>query len=236
MVQTLIKSKKVKEMARTDIVFCIDLSGSMTPCIEGVKENIHNFIDNIENDPDIKIDWRLGILGHSADDNRLYFRKKDFTDQISMYQSVINRINNDVKGWNESNMQALDWSLDFDWRSGSHKFVILFTDEDIDGGWNPSLSHSLLSELITKIGDLGISVFAVTVGSENYSEYRKIGATDKCSHISISGNDFGNVEFDELLVKLGKSVSSSSRGLVSKQKIVKKDIYEVNSITTLDKL
>lgn len=231
MVQTIIKPKKVKELAKTDIVFCVDLSESMDPCIEGVKQNIHKFVENIENEPDISIDWRLGILGHSFDDNTIYFVKKEFTDNINEFQSIIGGIDSRAKGYNEANLPALDWSLDFPWLVEAHKFIVMFTDEGVDGGWDPQKSRNSLEELINKIVEIGASVYIVSFEGSEFSDYKQIGTTDKCDFIGIKGySSFDNVQFDELMNKLGKSVSLGSRGVVSEQKVVKKDLYNIKPI------
>lgn len=51
-----------------DIVFLIDISGSMRPCIEGLKENIIEFIETLSgtdpnNDCPVK-DWRIKVAGY----------------------------------------------------------------------------------------------------------------------------------------------------------------------------
>jgi len=225
MVQTLIKPKKVKQRTKTDIVFCIDISGSMGSCINGVKNNIEEFVDRVQGDTDVIIDWRLGIIGHDAWDN-VFFKRLNFTNNTSVFKRVLQKLET---GSNEANLQALDWSLDFPWRNDAHKFVIFFTDESVDGGWQPALSRSKLDELMNKIQDLGVSVHIISFSGPDFQDYRKISTIDKCHYIEINEyNDFNGVGFDKLMEKLGKSVSSGSRGIVSKQKIVKKNIYNID--------
>ena len=46
-----------------DVVFCIDASGSMAPCIDAVRKNLDAFLDALGGDANRKIDCRLaGIL------------------------------------------------------------------------------------------------------------------------------------------------------------------------------
>src|SRR5580698_678411 len=51
-----------------DVVFCLDASGSMAPCIDGVRRNIGAFIDGLVGDANRKIDCRLDFLAHSCDE------------------------------------------------------------------------------------------------------------------------------------------------------------------------
>jgi len=221
MVQIALKKKQAKEKVKSDIVFCIDVSGSMTPCIEGVKANVRNFVRSIENDPQLSIDWRLGFLAHTID-GRIIFRKLDFTTDISRFISALGSLNTFS---DEVNFPAIDWCLDFPWRKDVHKFVISFTDEPIDTGWKRGLSMSRKDELKQKILDLGVNFFMV---SFDYPEYQDLCSVDRGRLISIGDyGDFSGVKFGDLMNKLAISVSTGSRGRLAAQKPVKKDIYGI---------
>ena len=233
MVQTVIR-KDVKRLAQSDIVFCIDISDSMTPCIEGVKNNIKNLIETIENDPEISIDWRLGLLAHSSDHVTIDFWIKDFTTDVEDFKRAVTSL---TVGSSEANLPALDWSLDFPWRTEAHKFVVMFTDEPVDGGWDPAKSKSKIPELSKKIQDIGASVYIVSFDSPEYSDYLEIAKTDKCDFISVSDyNGFEGAEFDKMLEKIGNKISTGSRGIVKNQGVVQKDIYGVSSIANINKI
>ncbi|MCG7850918.1 MAG: VWA domain-containing protein [Methanosarcinaceae archaeon] len=224
MVQTLIKPKKVIQMARTDIVFCIDISGSMEPCIAGVKQNIRGFIDLIEEDPEVTIDWRLAFLAHDS----LTFYVREFTSNVLEFRDALDGLNT---GGDEANLPALDWCLDFPWRSDGHKFVIMFTDEGVDGGWEPEKSRSMIEALMKKIVDIGASVHIIANDISESDDYRRIATANKCRFIGIpAGSNFNAVNFDEMMAKLGKSVSTGSRGIVCNQQPVGKDIYRLKSL------
>ena len=51
-----------------DVVFCLDASGSMEPCIDGVRRNVGAFIDGLGGDRNRSIDCRLDFLAHSCDE------------------------------------------------------------------------------------------------------------------------------------------------------------------------
>ena len=50
-----------------DVLFCIDASNSMAPCIEGVKANVSGFIDGLSGNPNYAgWDLRMDYVAHSA--------------------------------------------------------------------------------------------------------------------------------------------------------------------------
>src|SRR4051812_5099960 len=51
-----------------DVVFCLDASGSMAPCIDAVRRNLDAFLDALAGDVNRKIDCRLDFLAHSCDE------------------------------------------------------------------------------------------------------------------------------------------------------------------------
>ena len=221
------------QKAKSDVVFCIDVSDSMVPCIDGVKDNIKEFVERIESDPKLNIDVRLGFLGHTSDHSTINFYIKDFTQDTEEFKRALTGLTNENS---EANLPALDWSLDFPWQREAHKFVILFTDEPVEGGWDPSASRAKMEELKKKIKDLGASVYLATFHGPEFSEYPSIASTDRCEHIPISGYDeFKGAHFPALMNKLAMKVSTGSRQVVNVQKPVEKDIYKVRSIASVIK-
>ena len=67
-----------------DVVFVLDSSSSMEPCIEGVKRNISTFLDVFRNDPNHQWDLRLEMLAHadSLQENRAAGIDRDFRDRV----------------------------------------------------------------------------------------------------------------------------------------------------------
>ncbi len=108
-----------------DIVFLIDSSGSMKECYEGLKTHIGDFATGLESNPAARIDYRLGILSAG----RMLFQKKGFSSNQGEFTRALDKMT--CSGGDELTLPALDWALDFEWRHGVHKVVILFTDEPV---------------------------------------------------------------------------------------------------------
>ena len=49
-----------------DIVFCLDASASMAPVFEGLRAHIHSFLHELDSNPQVRWDWRMDFLAHSA--------------------------------------------------------------------------------------------------------------------------------------------------------------------------
>jgi uncharacterized protein YegL len=234
MVQTLIKKKKTKERVKADIIFLIDISDSMAPCIEGIEQNVSEFVNKIRNNPDISIDWRLGLLGHQyiyKDIDVFYYYKQDFSNKIDGFLHELAHLKREI-GWDEANLPMLDFCLDnFTYRIDAHKFIIMFTDESINKGWNPRLCRSKINRLMKKIAKLGISLYIVSYVGHEFRDYRKLCSIDKCMYFPVRGSKgFKNVEFKQLMEKLVKSISTSSKGNIKKQSKVDRNIFNLRFI------
>src|SRR5687768_3021624 len=60
---------KVSTKGVVDVVFCLDASGSMAPCINAVRANLDAFLDALAGDANRKIDCRIDMLVHSCSED-----------------------------------------------------------------------------------------------------------------------------------------------------------------------
>jgi hypothetical protein len=67
-----------------DVVFLVDASRSMEPCIEGVKRHISTFVDVFKNDPNNQWDVRLDFIAHDdkTQEDRAAGVDKDFRERV----------------------------------------------------------------------------------------------------------------------------------------------------------
>jgi hypothetical protein len=213
-----------KQKGIADIVFCIDASGSMSSVIEGLKQNIENFVDNLDTNQQISsLDLRLGILAHDQDT----FYKLNLTNSISDFKGALRKIET---GADEFTLPALDWALDFPWRKAT-RIVVAFTDEPLRGGHDVALQKSKIEELMKKIGQLRVCLFFVGMECSEYKQI--IEYTPKADGILVTDDRiFSSYEFKGLLATMGKTLSKS----LNQQNIsteVLKDIYNVGNIINL---
>jgi len=182
-----------------DIVFVIDLSGSMIPFIEGLKSHIENFIDSLKsgNQNISSLDYRLGIVAH----NNWGFYVLDFTSDINRFKKALEQLGPDG---NEFTLPAIDRALDFPWRKAT-RIIASFTDEPFEGGHEPKFQKSKFDELKKKINDLHIHLYFMSPQCDVYEELAKVPRTI-CSWFN---DTFETYDFSELLNTMGKTLSAS---------------------------
>ena len=211
-----------------DIVFCIDASDSMGPCIEAVKKNINCLIESLKSDHQRNWDIRIDFLAHCAGNNlhqlsslrltcvpmieSIYnstnLNQNFFTSDIKEFQESLNKIS--VTG-DECTLVALDIALDFPWRKSAdcHRAVVLLTDEPIETGLNVEHQVSKITALVEKVHNKRIKLFIVAPDSE---AFHKVSMADRCEYEVLDNTNDGmqSIDFKKLMDAIGKSVSKSS--------------------------
>jgi hypothetical protein len=124
--------------ARADIVFCIDSTGSMQPCIDGVKHNVSEFVTGLETAGDV--DFRVRLLSyrdlHDPTCPGPPWLETDFDAPMATgpFLSSLSSVVADGGGQYRSGESSLDalfraarWSR---WRDDSQRCIVLLTDDD----------------------------------------------------------------------------------------------------------
>ena len=210
-----------------DIVFCIDASGSMKPCIDAVRNNIEKLLEGLKSDVQTNWDVRFDFLAfhdsvegwHSLQSvaaqqvelvDAIYKGGNNgsfFTKDLSLFKSRLQQIV--VKG-EEEQLLALDIAMDFPWRpsDGCHRVVVLLTDEPVETGIFVDEQKKRIDALIQKVMDKRIKLFIVAPESDGF--YR-LASADRCEYDDNGSEQGGlsNVDFSKMLTAIGKSVSVS---------------------------
>jgi len=228
-----------------DVVFCLDASASMGPCIEGVKSHIASFVDGLKGGGQQRWDLRLDYVAHWAGPG-LHMESLYESNLIeALYQSSATSqdrpsarlFTSDVEefkmglsavktGANEASLAALDSCLDFPWRPAGecHRVVVFMTDEPTSGGHQAEKQKSKLPALMQKIMDLRVMLFVV--GSE-CPVYEELSEVDKSEYEVIAG--LSSINFDDLMSGIGKSVSVSQTAQQSTEPTVQRELYGQSS-------
>lgn len=212
-----------------DVVFCLDASGSMAPCIEGVRRNIGAFLDGLATDANRRIDCRIDFLAHSCSESfdaiRLEtLRTRDTETLAALYGA------NDASGkfftadaaevrrglegvttfGDEAILVALDLCLDFPWRprGGCHRVVAVLTDEPLEENAEFQSQRGMIGAIIDKIHALGVMLFLVGPKSPGLEE---LAEADKSQfqRVGQTHDGLGSLDFARVLAHIGKSVSVS---------------------------
>lgn len=211
-----------------DIVFCIDASGSMRPCIEGVRNNIEKLLEGLKNDGQINWDVRYDFLAFHDNNEGVHWyrsvncptvplidnlygeknRSSFFTTDIGKFRDALKN-DIEVEG-EEMQLLALDIAMDFPWRNSGdcHRVVVLMTDEAVETGVYVEEQKKQIDKLIEKAQDKRIKLFIIAPESE---AFYKLSELDRCEYTDIESDMDGlrTVDFSKLLQTIGKSVSVS---------------------------
>jgi len=132
-----------KKTTQADIVFCIDVTGSMKPCIDAVKANLMNFVTSLQSAANVDARFRLIAYRDIHDTNVKEGQRvceepwfmTEFTHDIKEFESWLDH--RDVQAFGggddpESTLDALYLAITkSDWREHkAHRTIILFTDDD----------------------------------------------------------------------------------------------------------
>lgn len=194
------KIKKIKGIA--DIVFCVDFSGSMKNCIEGLKENINAFVLSLEkSDPNKVIDWQIGFCGY----DRKRFKVLNFVKDPEYFAEKL--VSAHTKFHDEFTPGAIDYCIShFNWRLVSNKFLIVFTDEKMTDGWlADGETIRKFPELLEKIEESKTWLFYNGPRCRYYKEFEKLHR----GRVTIVSDKFKLIDFSEFFSRLGKTVSNS---------------------------
>ena len=129
---------------KVDIVFCLDTSDSMKPCIDGVKENINRLVTQLQQ---ANFEWRIDFVAHcmpgrgiyrvlsvhGATSDFLYRGSSDqfFTTDVNLFRQRLGEL--EVCG-DEDMLCALDFALDapFGPANETQRVIVLISDEPFE--------------------------------------------------------------------------------------------------------
>ena len=237
-----------------DVVFVIDASASMGPCIDALRANIASFASSVCGSNAGSFDLRLEFVALKVDSkagiyNALASRTGNAIDAIynsgsprhagllwSGPEEFLSGLDRIRVGADEDNLMALDMALDLPWRQASacHRVVLLLTDEPPEAGAMPADRRSKVTALIEKINDLRVKLFIVAPYSETLAELQ---AADGADYLQIQDDDVGKglatVDFRKVMGAIAKSISVAS--LQTMPKPVSRALFGQDRMTDTDR-
>lgn len=211
-----------------DIVFCLDISDSMKPCIDAVRDHIDSLLHQLQA---TNFSWRLGLLAHHMPGKRvyhtetlkshdscesldcLYGRKGSeeelFTTDIAQFRRALNAV---CVAGDENMLCALDMALDFPFgpTNTTQRVVILISDEPFETNEPSAFAEAKekVEDIMEKIQARHITFLAVMpVREDGVAE--KLAMVDRADIIPVEEGDLGmrNVDMKGLLSQLGRTIS-----------------------------
>ncbi|MBZ0266241.1 VWA domain-containing protein [bacterium] len=218
----------VRPKGIADIVFLLDSSASMKPCIEGVKSYIISFVEGLNSDPQKSLDFRLAFA--CEDTTKLHYI--DFTTDTSHFSTLLSTVKS---GGDEITLPALDFCLDLEWRHGCHKTIILMSDEPIRGGARVGDQTAKILELKEKITTLKVMLYII---GPKCASFNDLATLPKSFYHELNRHNFKDFNFASIMKDIGKTVSASTPVGVQREATVsvKRDLYGITDWVKVKKL
>ena len=208
---------------KAEIVFVIDSSESMRPCIDGLMQHLASVIEPLQGHD---IPTSMGFVALSAGDadsgGRLFSVKTLkghgldtiydglpglFTDSPQEFKKALQSIQ--IEG-DEHTLLALDMALDFPFGpvDSTRRVVCIFSDEKIEDGKVIPQDLAMIDALIKKAEARRVKIFGALPASP---ALELLGQWENAQFEPITGGDgLRSVNFSKLLGQIGKTVSQSS--------------------------
>lgn len=120
---------KLKGVA--DVVFCFDCTGSMSPVIDTVRANVNKFVDGLNADQAVTIDWRMRAVGYGdLECGEEVQNNNEFVSEVAQFQAQVDGLRM-VGGGDEpeSTLDAIVYAAKTSkWRARCQKVIVVFTD------------------------------------------------------------------------------------------------------------
>ena len=158
---------------KADIVFVIDVTGSMSGGIDGVKNNINEFAAALVNDYNIDANFALVEYQDITYDGEgsTILHKNMSSNWFTSVESYIDEVNSlrlgDGGDWEETPIDALELARSLDWRGEATKFVVLVTD----AGYKTNNSYGIsdMDEMAQRLHDSGVITSVIAETDDTYA-------------------------------------------------------------------
>lgn len=214
------EQKKVKGVV--DLVFLIDVTGSMQPCINGLKDNIKTFFDTLQSSDEESgapiRDWRAKVVGFRdyEDDPATWLEDNDFTRDVSELHRQLDALEASGGGdLPESLLDALcvvakmpaceiqdaEDPKKWRYRRNASRAVIVFTDAPYKERMSaPGCEGGTVDDVINSIMDARIILTIVTPLEDSTGEEIKnmdvLAEADKAEYIQLRDADGNSMSLD----------------------------------------
>ncbi len=181
---------------QADIIFVLDVTGSMSDEINGVKNNIVEFTDSLSYKG---IDFRLGMVTFLDRVENIY----DFTSNVQEFQQYVNpQYAHGGGDYPENSLDALVEATQFDFRPSAKRIIIWITDASYH--INNSFTQFSVNDVVNKMLAKAIVTDCIGTKKEQTSFYDPIVIPTGGEFYDITGN------FQDILLDISRMSASGS--------------------------
>lgn len=205
--------KKIK--GTVDLVFLIDVTGSMQPCIDGLKNNIKEFFNTLQggdaNNPAPIKDWRAKVVGYRdyEDDPSTWYEDNDFTRDVDtlyrqldaleasgggdMPESLLDALCTIAKA-ESCDVQEAENPKKWRYRKNAARAVIAFTDAPFKETMSaPGCEGGTVDDVINAVMDARILLTVITPYKDDTGAVmdgmNTLAEADKAEYIPLRDGD-----------------------------------------------
>ena len=208
-------SSVIKTKAVADVVFCFDCTGSMSDCIENVKTHVNKFVEGLNADQSVTIDWRMRAMGYGdLDEGEKVQNSNDFVSDVASFQSQVAGISMCYGGdAPESTLDAIIYAAKTSkWRK-AHKIVAVFTDappKDIHPSTKSTFAVNDVKALMKDLADNHIKLFLWGPEDSKYTELKPVPKSEINEMSDPHAELSSGTNMAKLLELMGKTVSEET--------------------------
>ena len=200
---------KIFKDTNLDIMFIMDLTGSMSIWLNEAKKSIKNIIEEItDNNPGSKI--RMSFIGYrdflEINEKRKY-DSQEFTENIEEFNNFLSKLDCNGGGDEpEDVIGALRQALNMNWVSNS-KYAVLVCDAPCHGKKYHNISYDRfhegdpegnLEDVVKKFFDIGITFYCIEINDTTkkmFNIMRDIYNDNTKFHVEKLGNSVNQFSF-----------------------------------------
>jgi len=198
------------QIAKVDVVFVLDVTGSMGPFLQGVKDGIKDFANGLDKS---NLDARIGLLAfadrlRNEESEVLKFGTGDtFTDDPVAFRKALDGVK--LRGGGdlpESSLDGLNEAAQFKFRAGATKVLLLITDAP------PKVPDKDIRSVAGAVAALGKhkidQVHVVSREEDLKKHYAPLIEKFRGKHFDLDRVTRGGEKFAKLLPELGKAIEA----------------------------
>jgi Ca-activated chloride channel family protein len=196
--------------AQVDIMFTLDVTGSMRPELDGVKNGINKFADQLRTN---RLDTRIGLIAFgdlkmSEDPQILSFAGSAFTANATHFSQEVGQIKmrrgGDIP---ESSYDAVALAAGQEFRASAKKIILLITDAGPQKGIS-------LKDTAAKLKEKNIDNLHLVIEGGDEVAYKPLQREANGTIFPLSETAGGRGNFDRVLDGIANEIIAKSKGIV----------------------
>lgn len=207
-----INQAKGKVKGCADVVFCIDCTGSMKNVIDNVKDYVKKFVEGLNADQSVIVDWRMRVIGYGDLENGEDFQGGvEFVNDVDSFKAQVSGIELCSGGDRpESTLDAIVYAAKTSQWRHAQKFIVVFTDAPTKELHSSTKSTFAINDLDSLIADMTESHIKLFLWGAEDPSYKKLNMISKSEITELSDPHAelsSGANMQKLLELMGKTVS-----------------------------